>query len=180
MRLAALAFVVLLASPARAQLEARNDGIRVSYEYGLAALGDILDNSVVGEDGWETGIHQAVSLSVPLDQLGLNSPFSLRVAWIRVEEDSGAMETKSFPGIYLAATPSLGGAFGYTMDFAAGYDLYNKEGNLWLTWIPTLVGGIGPHLEIGSVRAEALFGGQFTSFAQGGAAYGKVSVAIGV
>ena len=175
-----LALLVFAAAPAAAQMHQRADGIRVSYEYGLGALGDILDNSLYGEDGWETGIHQAVSVSVPLVRLGVDAPLSLRVAWVSVEEDTDAMETKSFPGVYLAATPSLGGAVGYTMDFALGYDLYNKEGNLLLTWIPTFVGAIGPHVEVGPARLEALFGGQVTSFLQGAVAYGKVSLVVGV
>ena len=182
MRSLALFSALFIAAPAAAQLEVRDDGIRVSYEYGLGALGDILDTSLYGEDGWETGIHEAISVSVPLERLGVLDAdgLALRVAWVMFEEETGRRETKAFPGAYLAFTPSLGGTFGYTMDFAIGYDLYNKEGNLWLTWIPTIIGGIGPHLEMGSVRVEALFGGQATSFLQGAAAYGKVSVVVGV
>lgn len=182
MRLALACLTLLAALPASAQLEGRQDGIRVGYEYGLGVVGDLFDFSGSGgaDDGFAGGVHQAYSVSVPLELLNVDSPLSLRVAWVTVQEDRGSRRLFSFPGVYLAATPSLGGAVGFTMDFAAGYDLYNKEGMLWLTWFPTVIGGIGPHLEVGPVRIEALFGGQFTSLAQGGATYGKLSVAVGV
>ncbi|HYE94719.1 MAG TPA: hypothetical protein VD962_00800 [Rubricoccaceae bacterium] len=177
--------VLLLASALTVSASAQGTRARVNVDYGIGAAGGLLTSSTF-EDDITTGTHRALTVSIPLDRFegagSFNDSFvGIRAGYTQVlDDDEDSPRDVASPAAYLEISLAGSSAVAPWLTMEAGYDVYNFNTHGWvLGLVPTFGAGAGFQINAGPVKAGALFGGSFTSFMEGAAAYLRGSAAVG-